>query len=321
MRTLLSLLAASHPLLLSEKALEDDFPALYEALRKSNFLKQAEPSKEAECPATPNGSYHIVFPHNGKLAVNCDCQEGVGIAEVDRKTVIRWEVSLASLLGWIADELKLTKDFQPSDGGAIWLVGTKEQGGQTFHFYFLRTDKIAHATDMLGRLQKPNPIAFWLGDTPHTGYVPANLISLAEELTLKKSALSFNPAAIKKMFPKGQHTKTGDIELDTHIVLRQESEEIHYLLLVQEEKRYQHKERIRPQASRMIRLVYDLRTYKDNTHSLDDFVVRDMVKEKRTASTRIKEINTLCSDYEVKPIFHKFHDDKWGLNPDLDCCQ
>jgi len=61
-----------------------------------------------------------------------------------------------------------------------------------------------------------------------------------------------------------------------------------------------------------------MRNKKESAFTLGNFVERSLVKNKRTASTRIQEINSFCDEMEAKPIFHKFPGNKWGLNPLFD---
>jgi len=307
-------LAASHPLRLSEETLQADFGKIAPLLADHGFLQRVDPLTEAECPGAPNACLKTVTPHLGKLYITCDCEEGVGLIEVPKSRLNRLQLDLKAVLTWMAKELGLSGDVEPVQDGESWFLG-KKKGDTSAHFYFVRTDSHEQAAKFSESVQKESPVVFWLGERPHTGLLPKNLIPAGEAMEPRKKSFFLNRDLLTKAKASARQALSGKaILLDENIGMEKEGE-VPFLLFEREGQSFNQRRRIRPQAFDMIRFLHTMRTKKENAFNLDQFVERALVSNKRTASDRIRGINDLCAEVDAKPIFHKFPGDKWGLNP------
>lgn len=310
-------MAANHPLRLSEETLQADFGKIAPLLANHGFLQRVDYLTEAECPGAPNACLKTVTPHQGKLYITCDCEEGVGLVEVPKSRLSRFQLDLKAVLEWMAKELGLSGGVEPVQDGESWFLGTKK-GDTSAHFYFLRTDSHEQAAKFSETVQKEGPVVLWLGQRPHTGILRKNLIPAGEAMEPRKRSFFLNRDLLTKAKPSASHAPNGkSILLDENIGMEKESE-VPFLLFEREGQTFQQRRRIRPQAFDMIRFLHTMRTKKEKAFKLEQFVERELVSNKRTASDRIRGINDLCAELDAKPIFHKFPGDKWGLNPNLE---
>ncbi len=166
-----------------------------------------------------------------------------------------------------------------------------------------------------------NPIIFWLGETPHRGQFPPNLISLLEAVSVSEKGFALDRKPLEHLFEKRLIPAAhGDIALDKNIALRKHGKK--YCLLFEQEKKggFRYEASIPPLSNRIIRHLYQIRRYKERAESLAEMRDRGFSEYRPSISRSISTINALCEKHGVTPIFHKFPADKWGLNPSLDCC-
>jgi len=78
---------------------------------------------------------------------------------------------------------------------------------------------------------------------------------------------------------------------------------------------FKYQDKIKLQAASLIQHCFQIRNYSENAKRLDDFSKAGLAANKRTISTKIKEVNDLCKKRNQKPVFHKFENEKWGFNP------
>lgn len=311
-------MAASHPLRLSEETLEAEFGLVAPLLARLRIIERLDDCTEAECPGGPNACLKTVTPHRGRLYVTCDCEEGVGLVTVPNSSLSRVQLDLKGLLSWLAKELSLTGGVQPIADGESWFLGRSRGGQEGTRHYFLRSDSAGEARKFLDSLQQERPIVYWLGERPHKGIFPKNLISLDEAIEPRKTGFVLNRDVLSKAKTTARHTASGKaLILDEHIGMDKEGE-VPFLLFDREADAFQHKKRIRPQAFELIRFLHTMRTKKDRAFTLGELLDRQLFSTKTIASTRIREINDICADYEAKPLLHKFPGEKWGLNPNLE---
>lgn len=307
----------SHPLRLSEESLRADFRGIAPILADQGFLQRVNHVTEAECPGAPPACLKTVTPCEGKLYINCDCEEGVGLIEVKKAQINRFEVALKPLLEWMGNELNLSGGVRPVQEGESWFIGKRKGRETASHFYFLRTDSPDQAVKFNDRVQKENPLILWLGEPPHAARFPKNIIPLDEVLEARKKTFFLNRRLLSEVPATPRHA-LGDktIQLEKNIALEKDGI-VPYLLFERDGNLFLHRKRIRPQAYEMIRFLHTMRTKKENAFTLEAFADRLSITNKRTVSTRIREINDLCAEMDSKSIFHKFPAEKWGLNPVL----
>jgi hypothetical protein len=307
----------SYPLRLSEESLQSDFRGISPALADMGFLQRVNHATEAECPGCERTCLETVTPSEGKLYISCPHGEAVGIIEVKKAQINRFEVALKPILEWMAKELNVSSGVQPVKDGESWFLGKRKGGESSAHFYFLRSDSPDQAAKFNDKVQKENPVVLWLGETPHTGAFPENIVPLEEVFEVRGKSFFLNRRLLSKLPSAPRHTVgAGTILLDKNIAL-EKTGEVPYLLFEREGNVFQQRKRIRPQAFGLIRFLHTVRTKRENAFTLQTLADRLSIANKRTVSTRIREINDLCDEMDAKPIFHKFPGDKWGLNPNL----
>lgn len=314
LKNLLAALAVSYPLRLSEESLQTDFEGIAPLLEKEGLLQRVDPITEVECPGAPPACLKTVTPHENKFYINCDCEEGVGLIEVKKSQINRFEVALKPLLEWMGKELNLSGEVQPVKDGESWFMGKRKGGVTSAHFYFLRTYSPDQADKFNNKVQKENPIILWLGQPPHTGLFPKNIVPMEDVLEARKKALFLNRNLLSMLPTAPRHPLGGKtILLDKNIALEKEGE-VPFLLFEREGNFFQQRKRIRPQAFELIRFLHAMQTKKENAFTLQTLAERLSISNKPTVSDRIREINDLCAEMDAHLIFHKFPGDKWGLN-------
>ena len=305
---------------MSESEFEQDFSHLLPALNQQHFLQKSEPSLEAICPALPNNCLVTAQRSNGRYYVHCECSDEVGLVPIDPKDLLCFRFDLSAFLKWVASSALVDGDIREVESGTLWYLGEKTLRGETTKVYFSRisnTKELERLQDELQKGEKP-PIIFWLGETPLVGYLPPNIISLPEIISVSKKGFLLSRNQIESVFKKTIATKGGDLVLDKNISIQKEGGKYH--LLAQKEKNvFKHKKNIRPQAQNIIQFLHRMRNNDPHAFTLQDLADRLSITNKRTVSTRIAEINDVCDKLNVKRIFHKHANDKWGLNPDLTC--
>ncbi len=259
-------------------------------------------------------------PLKGKLFVNCDCEEGVGLIEVSKEDTERFGFDMAAFLSWLSTKMELTGTVRATENKDVWFLGERSESQQTTAFYFARIGDPQQASKLALQLQKRASLLLWLGESPHMETLAAPLVSLPEVLILRNGKLDLNTNPIHKRLPPKTATEATDIILDDNIVLHYEGEKC-FLLFERNGNAYRHKCLIRPQAARLIRFLYDVRNRKDYAFPLDEFVLRGFGSSKPSISNRFLDVNLLCDQHEAEPVFHKFPKDMWGLNRSLKSCK
>lgn len=317
LKSLLHALAVSYPLRLSEESLREDYGAIASALMDHGFLQQAEHATEAECPGGPSTCQKTVTPHNRRLFINCDCEEGVGLVEVKKAQINRFQVSLKPLLEWMAEEMNLSGGLPSVKEGEAWFIGKGRGGEPSSHFYSLRTNSPNEEVKFNDVVQKETPFIFWLGQTPQTGLLPKSIIPLEDGLEARWKSLFLNHRLISKL-PTTPFDPLGDktIHLDNNIALEKDGE-VPSLLFERVGNVFQHRKRIRPQAYDLICFLNTMRNKKESSFKLQELAERLGMQNKRIVSDRIREINILCDEVDLHHLFHKFPGHRWGLNPQL----
>ena len=112
--------------------------------------------------------------------------------------------------------------------------------------------------------------------------------------------------------PLGKET----ILLDKNIA-HEELDEVPDLLCKRNGNVFLYKSRIRPQAFELICSLHTVRDKNENAFTLQTLADRLSVANKRTVSTRIREVNDICNQMDAKAVFRKLPGDKWGLNIEM----
>ncbi len=322
-RKLFDALSASHPLKFSEAGLEDDFPSLAPVLKKAGFLRPDQPGLETICPALPNNCLVTAHPSNGRYYVHCECSEEVGLVQIDPKELRRFRFDLNSFMNWLISASTTESDLKEIESGRLWRLGEKSLKGETAKVYFIRSKEAEESEGLLRSLRKDETplILFWLGETPHGRQFPPNLVSLPEIINIIGKEFTLDRKPLEHLLGKRLvATVGGDLVLDRDIALRKEGEKRFLLLKRGQKNAFQVETRIRPLDYRIIRHLYQIRRYQNRARSLAEMRDRGLAEHRPSISRSIKTVNELCEKHDVPSIFHKFPEQKWGLNPSLDCC-
>lgn len=314
-KNLLEKIVHIYPFKISQWELEKDFYAVFDLLKQLNILKETESDLMVQCSTCRN--YHQAHKYKQKYIIVCDTIPDAGFEVVEKEKIIQYKFQFSNLVKWLSSNIELGTEWREQETGKLWFIGNKHFGGNLYNFYLLRSDDINEVQQTQTSLNTSNPIILWLGEKPHQAVINPLIISLLDLIDIKDDGLVFDKAHLYAHLPDKLTAQQGDIELDKHILLS--DNDGYNLLLVKDSNQYLYKVSIREQAYHIISFFYTIRKQEKRTYSGKDLEGRPFLANARTLSTRIKEINEVCSNYSLKPIFHKFPNNQYSLNPNLDC--
>jgi hypothetical protein len=252
----------------------------------------------------------------------CTIDEHAGRDYFNPEELKQWRFVVAPFILQFLNALGISQpSITENITGLLWDLGSQEINGKRYHLFFtinidnIEKDKRSIITSL------PNTVVFYLG-TAHTalpdGVLLVPVFSLINEITNKGLVLLRN--GVDSYFPKQVVVdENDDLQLDRHIVLAAKRN-----LLLLDKRRgggFKQEVKISPQAVRLLAYFYQIRHYDLNSRTLRELADMLANKSKVSISNRIKEIATICKDNGIKSLLHKYSNDKWGLNPQLECCK
>jgi hypothetical protein len=317
---LLEALTRTHPLKLSVDEWKGEFGDVYPALQALSLLKPSQASKQALCPNCSD-HYVDVIPQNDRFFAVCDKDASAGRMEINAFQLSQEKFDFDGFLAWLAGECGLEGDIAEAEDVFAWRLGSLGKSDTPTIFYCVRGADLEEINDFVGRVSDQKSVLFWFGEKPAVGYYPENIVSLADLISVSGRALTAQKVLLKPFLDEKFFAKSGDVELDKHIVLHRKGQQC-YLLLNKKGNGFEKKIPIRPQTYKIINAVYGVRRKDPSGLTLFEFChPRKIAQNDRTISTRINELNKLCEDHGITQILTKFPDDRWGLNRNLGCCK
>lgn len=320
MSKLFKVLTQTHPLKLSVDAWKGEFGDVYPALQALNLLKPSQASKQVLCPNCDD-HYVDVIVQNEKFYAVCDEDASAGRMLINPSQLSQEKFDFDGFLTWLAGECSFDGDVAEAEERFAWRLGSLGKSDTPTVFYYLRSADLEEVNDFAGRVSDQKAVLFWFGEKPAVGHYAENIVSLADLMSASGRTLTVKKSLLKPFLDEKFFAKSGDIELDKHIVLHRKGQQC-YLLLNKKGNGFEKKVSIRPQTYKIINAVYGVRRKDPSGLTLAEFCYpRKIADNDRTISTRIKELNKLCEEYSITQILTKFPDERWGLNRNLGCCK
>jgi len=312
-------LTQAYPLKLSVNEWKDEFGCVYPALHAINLLKPSQASKQVLCPNCDD-HYVDVIVQKGRFYAVCDEDTSAGRMPIDASQLSQERFDFDGFCGWLAGGCGLLADIAEVEDRFVWRLGSLGKSDTPTIFYCLRSADLAEVNDFAGNISDQKAVLFWLGEKPAVGHYAENIVSLVDLISVLGRTLTVKKALLKPFLDEKFFAKSGDVELDKHIVLHRKGQQ-YYLLLNKTGNGFEKKIPIRPQTYKIINAVYGVRRKDPSGLTLFEFChPRKIAQNDRTISTRINELNKLCEDHGITKILTKFPDERWGLNRNLECC-
>ncbi len=320
-KEILDRLAYRYPFLLAEKELSRDFPQTTFILKQNKVLKRVDNERYVICPGADQACLREVFVRAGKkqLYVNCECNENESVFKVDDNELLRHEFDVDGFLEWLGQKIGLKGGVKQEVDGLVWFLGQKGYGDFPFSFYFLRSNSEKTLTETSNTLGNGNNVLIWIGEKSPFKNLSGNVLSIFDIVELSKTGFAIKPGALKKFEPAKLVAKSKDLSLDKNIVVHVDQNGRYKLLFGRKrDNTFQSEDNLAPSAYKIILRLHDARDRAEYAWNLGKFEQEGLVKNKRTALTRITEVNELCHKRGVKKIFDQFTGKTWGLNKNLD---
>ncbi len=317
---MLEALTKSHPLKLSVNEWQDEFGEVYPALKALDLLKPSQSSKQVLCPNCDD-HYVDVIVQNGRFYAVCDQDASAGRMPIDASQLSQERFDFDGFWVWLAGGCGLLADIAEVEDRFAWRLGSAGKSDTPTFFYCVRSADIDEVSNFAGRIASQRAVVLWLGERLVSGHYSENIVFLVDLISVSDKTLTVNKALLKPFMDEKFFSKSGDIELDKHIVLHRKADKC-YLLLNKKGNSFEKEVKIRPQTYKIINAVYGVRRKDPSGLTLAEFCYpRKIADNDRTISTRINELNKLCEKEEIKPILTKFQGERWGLNRNLGCCK
>jgi hypothetical protein len=300
----------------TEREIKHYYTLIKPLLYDNKFLLPDEAKMIIDCPENPEDCFLDVFVEGGQFFGKC-CRKDIPLIEIDPEKVHTVRADMKKIGEWLGSGLGIKPEPKEVNQW-LWHLGQHSKGHKIYLCY---TNQSNYVEEQLMNLTKQNSkvVVLWLGDTPHEGVFPKNIVPLWEMIRFSEGKVLFIANSLDELLSQTHMAVAGDIELDKHIVLHKEG--VHAFLLLQKKNQgYEHKVGIRPQSAKIIEFMCQVRSYNEFSFKLDDLRGKGFAMNKNTISTRIKDICDLCDEYHIKRVLTKYADHKWGLNKELDCC-
>jgi hypothetical protein len=262
-----------------------------------------------------------VIVQNSRFYAVCDEDASAGRMPIDASLLSQEKFDFDRFLTWLAGECDFDGGVAEVEDQFAWRLGSLGKSDTPTMFYCVRSVDLAEVNDFAGRVSDQKAVLFWFGEKPAVGHYPENIVSLADLISVSGRTLTVKKVLLKPFLDEKFFAKSGDVELDKHIVLHRKAGKC-YLLLNKKGNGFEREVGIRPQTYKIINAVYGVRRKDPSGLTLAEFCYpRKIAQNDRTISTRIGELNKLCEDHGITPILTKFPEDRWGLSRNLGCCK
>ncbi len=301
----------SYPSAISQRLLDREYADIAPLLSENGLLKQVESVHMTE---GDDGSLEDVIIHDSKPFVSHD---GGGVEEIPATELKAWRFNLRVFCSLLTTELLLgnSEDYRYAE--KLTFLGKR---GDT-HVYLALCDTPDDIARLHNSINKSHKAVIWLGDSHHIGMTPEAVICLSDFVSIEESGLTVDEGLFSKLLGNDGFGNADSLPLDKDIILAQKDGKSFELMLFKDGAVYKYTERIRPQAARIILHLYTIRKYGRPHLMAQEMADKNLASSAKTISTRIAEVNRLCKKYKVREIFYCFPENKWGLNPELDCMQ
>jgi hypothetical protein len=292
----------------NQLTLKSDFPTALQSLLETGALVSASPAKMAMCRDCDHNHFADVVELNTRYFIKCEYNEHAPLSEVSGEELACFRFNLPAFLTWLA------RGLGASDGviqinKTLWSIGKLNSQ----HIYFIKSLKLEDTANTASTVNTENNLFVWLGDRPLTGILQVELLSIKDVLVAETAGLRVLPVVAKSK--RAKPSKDG-IVLDKDIVLAKNNK----LLLVANNNAYDYEESILPQTYAVVVYLHSMRKYGKQFTSKEIATALSFTNPK-VVPTRIKQVNSFCEKYKLKPVILAYPENKWALNPELICCR
>jgi len=288
--------------------LTNELGELFTVMEKENFFQKSSPTKEIECSLCENNHFVKVVKIKDRFYINCD-ETGL-LKKLDNAELLSYKINPIGVCTWLISQLSLEGNIEEIDEEYLYL-GKTTGGDPNFNIYLVFTDNFEIVEKIYETLTNKPKILLWCGDTPHRKAIIKNIIPLHQLFQIKNNHLEINKQPFTDILATISLRAIEKTKLRNDIEIKKEDER-HYLLLGKNKSLniYNHTEAISPQSYRLLE-TFDT---KNTDLTLQDLVDESVAMNKRTVSTRIKDVNALCKKSGVEPILRKTDKTHWKLN-------
>lgn len=293
----------------------------FDVLLALGVIEKISDPRHIWCKSCQNEGVEVHFVSEGRAYSICTQREDAGRDYFNPAEIKQWQLNTPTLLSLLQKALGIAepKVDEPING-LLWDFGYQKVNGAEYHLFFCRDindiekPKLSLITDL------PHSVVFYTG-TPHINLPPKVLrvpmMSLIQKIT--KNGLTLNKEMLEQSFPKNAYSTNGDtIDLDDNFVLKGNRFlfEPHRAGIFKKQSAT-----LRPLALRIIRHLYDIRTHNQENSKTAVELASSLGSTKVSILNEIKRIKKACTDNNLQAVLHEYAGDKYGINPNLRCCQ
>lgn len=254
---------------------------------------------------------------DGAFYATCECHKDIGLIEIDPSQLNHSKLNPNNLCLWLAKELGTDNQIKQEES-LLWSIGKFDARGVSTHGYVFFSDSHDEVLAVSDKIKKrySNHLVIWFGTAPITAITTQRLVSFWEMISIENNTLGIDLGCLLDRLSTSKYINSNFTLLDTHIALEKGGKQW-YIYFERSGNEFKYQDKIKPQAARLIQHCFQIRNYSENAKTLEAFSTTGLAANKRTISSKIKEVNDLCKKRNQKPIFHKFENEKWGFNPGL----
>ena len=286
---------------------------LIKLLNKTKILQKADPLKKIACNLCEQDHLAKVLKLTKGYYVNC---EYTGLTKrIKEKALLNYKLNPIAVCKWLKSRLALENASTHVSGTDYHHLGSTTSGKPDFDIYITFSDNLTLVKQTFEGLINPYKILIWCGEKPHHGKVNKYLIPLNKILTVTKGKLEINKTPFAELIETISLKETTKSLLRSDIQLEKEGDK-HYLSVGKNTSfdTFNDRHSISPQSFKLLKIFQK----RGVGLELQDLVDAEVSTNKRTISTRIKDLNTLCYNSNVEPVLKKTDKTHWKLNSPLD---
>ena len=288
----------------------------FEILLALSALEKISDPQHIWCKTCQCESVEVHYVSKDRAYTICSQNEYAGRDYFNPSEIKQWQLNTLHFLSLFQKSLgiqspKITNNIE----GLLWDFGTQKVNGVSYYIFFCRNINDIEKPKLSIITNLPHSVLLYIG-TPQIALPDKVLLIPIVDLIQKISnkGLTLDKELVEQFFPKNVYpTKDGTIELDEKIVLQDNR-------LLFEPLRggvfNKQSAKLRPLATRIIEHLYGIKTYSQNSKTLDE-LASALGSTKVSISNEIGRIEKVCTDNSIKTILHKYSGDKWGINPQL----
>lgn len=110
-------------MIITEEILNQEFNLIIPIFKESSILKEAEHSLDVACPGCENQCLETAQNVNERFYISCPNKDDMGLIEVNKSLLIKYQFSITGFLNWIAKSLNVQPEIEEIEENNSWLIG------------------------------------------------------------------------------------------------------------------------------------------------------------------------------------------------------